>query len=115
VAKQIAYCGNVCAECMAYIATQENDNEKRKEVAEKWNKEFKQDNRPEDINCDGCLSTTGRFFNYCTICEIKKCGQKKGVINCAYCDSYICEKLDNFFKVEPYGKKTLDGIKQGMH
>jgi hypothetical protein len=112
--KQIAYCGIVCTECGAYIATQENDNKKRKEVAEKWAKEYKQDFKPEDINCDSCLSETGRVFNYCTICEIRKCGREKKVINCAYCDSYICEKLDKFFQMAPMIKANLEEIRKGF-
>jgi hypothetical protein len=54
----IAICGIKCNECPAFLATQENDDLKRKEVAEMWSKEFQAAFKPEDINCDGC--TTGR-------------------------------------------------------
>jgi len=40
----------------------------------------------------------GKKFNYFYICEVRKCGEEKGVKNCAYCSEYVCEKLDNFYK-----------------
>jgi len=54
--KIIAFCGIDCAECKAFIATQENSDAKRREVAEEWSKEFGEKINPKDINCDGCLS-----------------------------------------------------------
>jgi hypothetical protein len=115
--KQIAYCGIVCSECLVFITTQSDDNEKRKEIAEKWTKESNHSFKPEDINCDGCLSETGKIIGYSTICEIRKCGWEKQIANCAYCNSYICEKLDKFFKRAQKGptyKTTLDKIKAGL-
>ena len=112
--KQIAYCGLICTDCLAYIATQADDDKQKKEVAEKWTKEYKHDFKPEDINCDGCVSA-GRHVGNCSVCNIRKCGQEKGVINCAYCSDYICGELGKFFEMVPACKKTLDGIKQGMH
>ena len=112
--KQIAYCGIVCSECPALIATKNNDDAKRKETAEKWTKEFKHDFKPADINCTGCLSEKGKVFNYCTVCEIRKCGREKKVINCAYCGEYICAKLDKFFQMAPMIKANLDEIKKGL-
>jgi hypothetical protein len=112
--KQIAYCGLVCTACLAYIATQADDDKQRKEVAEKWTKDFKHDFKPEDINCDGCLTVTGRAAGYVNVCPIRKCGREKGVINCAYCVDYSCDKTDEFFKMAPVCKVTLDGIKKGI-
>ena len=36
--KMIAYCGLNCEKCEARLATINNDNELRKEVADKWSK-----------------------------------------------------------------------------
>lgn len=52
----VAYCGINCSECPAYIATQTNDDTKRKQVAEEWQKVFNPNIKPEAINCDGCTS-----------------------------------------------------------
>jgi hypothetical protein len=51
-------------------------------------------------------------FNYCDVCEIRKCGQEKQVKNCAYCADYSCEKLDKFFDMAPGAKATLEEIKK---
>lgn len=75
----IAFCGLNCHECGAFLATKENDDKKRAKVAQEWSKLFKIEIKPEDINCDGCLSDGGRLFNYCKVCEIRKCGKEKGV------------------------------------
>ncbi len=53
--KMIAFCGIVCTECPAFLATQKDDHNERMKVAELWSKEFKAEIKPEDINCDGCL------------------------------------------------------------
>ena len=110
----IAICGLHCDECGALIATLNNDNEKRAEVAKTWSELFKKEFKPEDINCNGCTSVDGELFNYCNICEIRKCGMEKGVINCAYCDEYGCDKLVEFFKLAPESKKSLEEIRAKM-
>ena len=112
--KIIAYCGAVCSECPALIATKNDDNNKKNEIAVQWSKKYNADIKPEDINCEGCTSKVGKKFNYCYICEIRKCGEEKGIKNCAYCSEYVCEELDNFFQIAPEGKKTLDEIKKEL-
>jgi hypothetical protein len=99
--KMVAFCGLVCSECPAYIATQRNDNGERKKVAE-------------DINCDGCLAESDRLLGFCQKCEIRKCGQEKGVANCAYCDDYGCEKLTKFFNMAPVAKTNLEEIRKNL-
>ncbi|MEM2088480.1 MAG: DUF3795 domain-containing protein [Thermoproteota archaeon] len=112
--KLIAYCGLICSNCPAFLATQKNDDTERKRVAELWSKEFGGSFKPEDINCDSCLSTGERVFNYCRTCEIRKCGQSRKVQNCAYCEEYPCEKLENFFKLAPDARKNLDELRKSM-
>ena len=112
--KMIAVCGLDCNECGAFLATKENDDKKRAKVAQEWSKLFKVEIKPEDINCDGCQSDGGRLFNYCNVCEIRKCGKQKAVLNCAYCGDYVCEKLEGFFKMVPDARKHLDGIRSRL-
>lgn len=109
--KMIAYCGLECSKCPASIARKENNDELRKKTAEEWSKQFNAEMKPEDINCDGCI-TDGEHINYCNICEIRKCGIEKKVQNCAYCDDYICEKLEKWFKNVPDAKTTLEEIRR---
>jgi hypothetical protein len=109
--KMIAYCGIECSKCPALIAKKENNDELRKKTAEEWSKQFNAEMKPEDINCDGCLST-GVLVGYCNICEIRKCGIEKKVENCAYCNDYICEKLEKWFKNVPDAKNRLEEIRK---
>ncbi|MQY58729.1 MAG: DUF3795 domain-containing protein [Clostridia bacterium] len=112
--KMIAFCGIVCTECPAFLATQKDDHNERMKVAELWSKEFKAEIKPEDINCDGCLSENGRLFGHCKVCEIRKCAQEKGIKNCAYCDDYACEKLSKFFGMASDAKATLEEIRKSL-
>ncbi len=109
--RMIAYCGLNCAECAAFLATREDDDEKRKQVAEQWSKEYHAAFKPEDINCDGC-SKKGRLFSYCSSCQIRQCGREKEVKNCAYCNDYPCQRLADFFQVAPQCKTNLDEIRK---
>ena len=110
----IAFCGLNCYECGAFLATKENDDQKRTEVAQEWSKLFKVEIIPEDINCEGCQSDGKRLFNYCKVCEIRRCGKEKKVKNCAYCDDYTCEKLTEFFKMAPQAKTNLDEVRKNL-
>jgi hypothetical protein len=109
--EMIAFCGLNCKKCGAFLATRDNDDQKRAKVAQLWSKEFKTDINPEDINCVGCLSEGENLFNYAKVCEIRKCGKEKGVVNCAYCHDFVCEKLEKFFKMAPSAKKRLKQIR----
>lgn len=108
--EMIAFCGLNCFECGAFLATKENDDQKRAEVAQEWSKLFKVEIKAEDINCEGCQSDRGRVFNYCKVCEIRKCGKEKGLKNCGYCREYPCHKLDFIFSNVPDAKSRLGKI-----
>ena len=107
----IAYCGINCKECPAYIATQNNDDAARAKVAQEWQKMFNPNIKPEDINCDGCTSKSLRLFQHCKECGIRLCGIEKKIENCADCQEYTCDKLEDFFKMVPNCRVTLDNIK----
>ncbi len=113
--KIIAYCGLVCTDCPAYIATQADDRAALEQVAAQWREEYNAPNiTVECVICDGCLTEDGRHCSHCFECEIRACGVERGIVNCAYCDDYTCEKLQGFFAFAPDAKATLDGIRQGL-
>jgi len=112
--KMIAFCGLNCAECPAFVATQKDDDEERKKVAELWSKEFNCEIKPGDINCDGCLVESDQLFSHCKVCEIRKYGLEKEVKNCAYCGDYACEKLTKFFDMASEAKTTLSEIRKNL-
>ncbi len=109
----IARCGLICTDCPAYQATQADDDRLRAETAAKWSKEFGGTFQPEEINCDGCLSTGERVFRYCKECAIRLCGGERALENCGLCQDYACEKLTNFFAQAPAAKVTLDEVACG--
>jgi hypothetical protein len=106
--KHIAFCGLDCMQCGAYIAKRENNDELRRETAEKWNKLYNLGVKPEDMNCDGCLTEIIGHSD----CAIRKCARGKGLLNCGYCGDYPCQKLDKYFQTAPGCKEMLDGIKR---
>ena len=112
--EMVSFCGLLCNECGAFIAKKNDDDEKRAEVAQLWSKQYNADIKPEDINCDGCISDGGCLFNHCKVCEIRECGKEKNIVNCAYCNEYACEKLEKFFQVVPDAKERLDEIRSRL-
>jgi hypothetical protein len=107
----LACCGIDCSGCDAYIATKTDDNSKRAEVAKQWSQMYDADIKPEDINCNGCLSDEQKF-SHCDVCEIRKCCIERELKNCAACDMYVCSKLDDFFKMAPEAKSALDNLRE---
>ena len=110
--RMIAYCGLVCTECPAYLATQKDDMNALQKVAEQWSKQFDASLRAKDCYCDGCQATTDRLFGYCRRCKIRACGVGKKVTNCAHCGQYTCEELEGFFMMAPDAKTTLEKIRR---
>ncbi|MFP4396266.1 MAG: DUF3795 domain-containing protein [Anaerolineales bacterium] len=110
--QMIAYCGLICTDCPAYVATQASDRDALENVAAEWREMF---NAPEitadNIRCDGCL-VEGRKAGYCSMCDIRACAIERGVINCAHCDAYGdgCEKLDSFIVHSPEAREVLNEI-----
>ena len=107
----VAICGLECSSCPAYIARLKNDDVLRKKTAAEWSKTFGAEINPEDINCVGCIAADGVHIGHCSECEIRKCGFTKNVKNCAYCDEYICERMEKWFKNVPDAKKRLEQIR----
>jgi len=108
----IGHCGFMCHLCPAFLASQTENNEIKEQIASSWTEKFKIDFKPEDIECDGCTTTEGRFFGNWKRCKIRVCSTGKKIVNCAYCEEYSCDKLERIFKAMPETKARLDRIKQ---
>jgi hypothetical protein len=111
----IGACGLTCTECLAFLATQADDHVVLERVAAQWREEYQAPSITADgIMCDGCLTTGGRNCHHCFECEIRACGLERGVINCAHCGDYACEKLEAFFGFVLDARTTLDGVRTGL-
>lgn len=97
----IAFCGLDCSACAAYLATQADDEGMRQMVLEEWRVTYcNPELPPETVICDGC-SSTGRLGGYCAQCPVRACATQHKVINCAYCEEFICTALQQFFVQAP--------------
>jgi hypothetical protein len=103
----IAYCGLVCTECPALIATRQNDTVKLIALALEW---YGQEKEASFCECDGC-TTQGRKNNHCLECGVRLCAMERGVVNCAYCEDYGCETLTGLFQYIPVAKENLERIR----
>jgi hypothetical protein len=115
--ENVSYCGLVCETCPIYMATREQNPEKklqmRVSIAQQIKEHYGRETWPEDVgDCDGCKAETGSI--YCTSCEIRTCATDKGVENCAHCDDYACDKLQEFFTKDPQSKERLDAIRNKL-
>ena len=106
----IAYCGLDCEKCQAYIATVNNDDALRKEVAAKWSEWNKADITPEMINCLGCR-VDGVKTPYCaSLCPIRQCALGRQFGTCGDCpDMDGCGKLSPITGNNPAALKNLKG------
>jgi hypothetical protein len=113
--KIVAYCGIVCSDCSAYIATQSGDRSALQRVAAEWQQEYDlAEVTIQDVTCDGCLGAKGRKGAHCFDCDIRACGVERGVVNCAHCADYACAKLENFFGYVPTARGVLDQVRASL-
>jgi hypothetical protein len=112
--KIVAYCGIVCSDCPVFMVTQKNDDNGRKRVAEMLTKQYGEESKPEDINCDGCVGDSPRIYEWCNFCEIRKCAREKGVETCGHCPEYPCESLLRFFSKSTKDKEIWDEIRREL-
>ncbi|MCR5450239.1 MAG: DUF3795 domain-containing protein [Solobacterium sp.] len=104
----IAYCGLNCETCEARIATINNDDLLRKNVAESWSKLNAVEITPEMINCTGCRMN-GPKTPFCeSLCPIRQCALKKGIQTCGECpDVKTCEKVQMILGTSDEARRNL--------
>jgi len=106
----VAFCGLVCSECPAYIATQTDNRELMVKTARGWStKDNKID--PDEITCDGCQPIGERHNMFCGKCEVRTCGLERSLEDCSWCGDYPCSKLEALWMTinSPDAKIKLDG------
>ena len=104
----LSRCGYRCDLCLAYKENIEDDD-RRGSLSDGWYRYFGFRIHPEEIYCDGCMSSEPSNL-IDKNCPVRSCVIKKEIENCAECDNYICEKLESRiikFKdiLEKYGEE----------
>ncbi|MGE5404570.1 MAG: DUF3795 domain-containing protein [Candidatus Saccharibacteria bacterium] len=105
----MSYCGLLCSECPAYLATVNDDYEQKRKIAAEWSKTYSSGFRPEDINCQGCRSEV--TIGYCKTCEIRACAVKSGFNDCSVCDKFGCGKLEQVHQHAEEARQRLLKLK----
>jgi hypothetical protein len=108
--KMIAYCGLVCSNCPAFLATKKDDDIAREKTAAFYHEKYGFNLKLEDINCDGCLSEGSKLLIYCQSCDIRRCCREKSLNNCAVCTEQPCEKLKKFHEFSTEAKTCFDAL-----
>ncbi len=117
--EMISCCGLNCHGCAIYLATREKNDEKRSkmrvEISQQIKEHYGEEYRPEDVSdCDGCCAEGGRLFSGSRKCHMRKCSRQKHIENCASCDEYSCQKLEELFATDPEARKRLDKIQSKL-
>lgn len=109
--KLIACCGLNCSTCEARIATIKNDDELRKETAEKWKTLYNvPDMSPAMINCTGCREE-GVKLGHWSMCPIRNCSKEKGYETCGECKELeTCDIISGVLKFSPEALKNLRSL-----
>ncbi len=104
----IACCGLDCSTCEAYIATINNDDNLRRQTAEKWTTLYNAPNiTAEMINCTGCRME-GVKIGHCSECDIRNCVHAKGFATCGDCSELdACEIVAKVHQFAPAAKLNL--------
>ena len=108
--KVISACGIDCFQCEAYLATQNDDRERKVDIAKRWSEQYQGKIQPEDINCDGCMSE-GAKFSWCGLCPIRLCVIENGYKSCAECPDFPCDKNEYVYQVNPSAKENIERMR----
>ncbi len=91
----VAPCGLYCGACPMYLATQEKDEQKIKDLVQRFSSRGSKVTLT-DLQCDGCIAG-GRIATFCRRCEMRECaGKKQDVTRCSDCQEFPCSLITNF-------------------
>ena len=106
----ISFCGLDCETCEARMATINDDDTLRQQVAKRWSELNGVEITPEMINCSGCR-IAGPKTPYCeSLCPIRQCAMNKKIETCGSCtEMESCEKLAPIIRNTPEAARNLKG------
>ncbi|MDD4309376.1 MAG: DUF3795 domain-containing protein [Candidatus Cloacimonetes bacterium] len=103
-------CGLDCNTCECFVAHQAGDNDKKKDIAERWAKNYNADLSASDIACDGCMSE-GAHFGWCGKFPIRACVVEKGFDSCAECENFPCSTNEFLYNAVPVAKENIQSLR----
>lgn len=74
----IAYCGIDCSSCKAFIATKNDDDDLRAEVASEWSEIYNTTINSHHINCDGRKNYAGTLFSTVLVVRLENAENLRG-------------------------------------
>lgn len=106
----LAYCGLLCNECPLLIATRNNDQNARRELAKQCSSD-RCTFEPEDMNCQGCFKVDPAQSKMCSDCAIRACAVQKPVKHCAECGHFPCPTYDTYIPADSKERARLTAAK----
>jgi hypothetical protein len=113
----IAYCGIDCAKCPAYRLPRLGEKLRLKRLFQWLLKRGMKQKPAGDVVCDGCTTIDARCVNHCLTCPVRCCAMERGMVNCAHCPDFGCERLRGIWKLtvfrdaEPRLRKLHAGLR----
>jgi hypothetical protein len=91
----VSVCGTYCGACPMYINNKPGNEQKRKEMFERYAGRSMEMNF-ENLVCDGCLSG-GNIAFHCQSCKMRLCASDKSdVARCSDCPDFPCSLMTDF-------------------
>jgi hypothetical protein len=88
-AEYLSPCGMYCSVCSVRAADKNNDQQLKGQLAMFFG------TSPENIACEGCLSTK-TFEMMVKTCSIRACAREKALTGCHQCGDFPCDVIKNF-------------------
>jgi hypothetical protein len=87
----LSRCGYRCDLCLAYQPNIKREPTNQQKLSDGWFKYFGFRIESQDILCEGCMHDSPKLID--KDCPVRPCVIHKALENCAACDEYVCDKL----------------------
>lgn len=86
-------CGVLCSECPAFHAKDKGRAHQRR-TADAWSEIYGLSEKPQNVNCAGCLGANSELFRTSLRCKARRCCLAKEFKSCAECRLKKCPRLE---------------------
>jgi len=99
----VAACGGYCGGCTDYLAYINNDEKLKRKLAEEFSRQFDRDINLKTLDV---WVVTVQYTNLGVQAVLSDNALKKrGILTCAFCDEFPCEKLEKYYEKDKCGDK----------